>query len=100
MAEKVPLDGELSFTDLAAACDLEEVDVRRVVRFASAYHRVFQEKKPGFVSHSAASRYLAESDEARAALGFMFDECYQSFAHTVEALEKNKKPSPDQSVRR
>lgn len=28
----------------------------------------------------------------------MFDECYQAFAHTVEAMEAYKNPPPNQSV--
>lgn len=98
LAAKVPFHGEISFAHLANLSGLQEVDIWRVVRFASSDRRVFQEKRASFVSHSAASKYLAESDEARAALGFMFDECYQSFAHTVEALERDNNPRPGQSV--
>ena len=85
-------------TDLATALDLEEFDVSRIVRFASVYHHVFQEKIPGYVSHTAASRYLVEDPNAMAALGFMFDECYPSFAHTVEAMQKSKSALPNEAV--
>lgn len=60
--------------------------------------RVFQEKREGFVSHSAASRYLADSKDAQAGLGMMFDEAYQGFAHTVEAFRRDKNPGPSSSV--
>ena len=92
------MDGEIPYGKLAEAVNLEEFDVRRIVRFASIHHHVFQEKRTGYVSHTAASRLLATDPQALAGLGFMFDECYQAFAHTVEALEIYKSPEPNQSV--
>ncbi|KAL9038992.1 MAG: hypothetical protein Q9214_005058 [Letrouitia sp. 1 TL-2023] len=77
---KVPLGGEISFSDLAASCDLYEPDLRRILRFAMAYHRVFQERTPGFVAHSAASRRLIDFPLAMDGLGAQFDEAYQAFA--------------------
>lgn len=88
----------MSYGSLAESCNLREVDVRRILRFAMIHHRVFQEKEPGIVCHTAASRYLVESEDAMACLGFQFDEVYDSFAHTVEALEKYKDPQPTQCV--
>lgn len=95
----MPLDGQISYAKLAEQVDLKQSDIERILRFAMVYHRVFQEKEPGVVSHSAASRLLVESPDAMAALGFMYDECYQSFAHTVEAMQAHKDPLPTQSVR-
>ncbi|KAI9728204.1 MAG: hypothetical protein M1828_004665 [Chrysothrix sp. TS-e1954] len=88
IASRVPLNGRISYSDLANEVGLEEQDVKRIIRFSSIHHRVFQESKEGEVSHTAASRLLAENPDAMAGLGFMFDECYQAFAHTVEALDK------------
>ncbi|CAK3814349.1 O-methyltransferase [Lecanosticta acicola] len=96
IATKVPLDGQISYEELAPKVGIKRTDLQRIVRFAVVHHHVFQEKTVGMVSHSAASRYLAESDIARAGLGFMFDECYQSFAHTVEAMQKYGDPEPNQ----
>ena len=98
IAQKVPLDGERSYASLAESCNIREADVRRIIRFAMVHHHVFQEAKPGHVSHTAASRYLAESPDAMACLGFQFDEVYQAFAHTVEALEKHKDAEPSRCV--
>ena len=78
---KVPLKGEISFTELAAKCELHEPDLRRILRFAMTFHRVFQERNPGYVTHSAASRRLVESRNAMDALGYQFDEVWQAFAH-------------------
>ncbi|KAL8710084.1 MAG: hypothetical protein Q9225_007362 [Loekoesia sp. 1 TL-2023] len=88
IASKVPLHGEISFRELADQCGLDEVNLCRMLRFAMAYHHVFQEPRRGFVAHSAASRKLAEDPLAKAGLGYMFDEVWQAFAQTIEAKEK------------
>ena len=93
----MPIHGAISFHNLATKCGLSETNIRRIVRFAIVYHRVFQEPRRGHVSHSAASRKLAEDANAKAGVGYMFDECWQSFAHTVEAMEKFKSDEPNQS---
>lgn len=80
IASHVPIGGEISFTELAGKCLLDEANLRRILRFAMAFHHVFQEPRKGFVSHSAASRKLAEDPLARAGLGYMFDEVWQAFA--------------------
>ena len=72
---KVPLDGsEISFTALAEKCNMYEPNLRRILRYAILYHRVFQEPRPGFVTHSAASVLLVKDPVAFDALGLMFDE--------------------------
>ena len=85
IASKVPVHGEISFADLARACSIDEVNLRRVLRFAMAFHHVFQEPRKGMVAHSAASRMLAEDPLALAMVGFMYDEVWPSFAkvHTI-----------------
>lgn len=97
IASHVPIRGEISFPNLATKCGLSETNLRRIVRFAIAYHRVFQEPRKGHVSHSAASRKLAEDANTKACLGYMFDEVWQSFAHTVEAMEKFRSDEPNKS---
>ena len=82
---KVPLNGEVSFEELAKECDLQEPDLRRLLRFAITYHRVFQEPKEGYVSHSAASRKLVEDSNAMAGVGAMFDEAIQAFDQVWQA---------------
>ena len=93
----MPIHGVISFHNLATKCGLSETNIRRIVRFAIVYHRVFQEPRKGHVSHSAASRKLAEDANAKAGVGYMFDECWQSFAHTVEAMDKFKSDEPNKS---
>ena len=78
---KVPLNGEISFPELAAKCELYEPDLHRILRFAMVYHRVFRERNVGYVAHTAASRRLVENAHAMDALGSQFDEVWQAFAH-------------------
>lgn len=79
MARKVPLGGSITFKELADQCGLYEPDVRRIIRYAIAYHFTFKEPSKGIVAHSAASRKLFDDQGARDGLGVMFDDCYQSF---------------------
>lgn len=76
---------------------MSETNLRRIVRFAVAHHHVFEEPRKGYVSHSAASRKLAEDPNAMAGLGYMFDEVCQAFARTIEAMEKFQSDEPNQS---
>ena len=78
---KVPLDGGLiSFSALAGKCNMYEPNLRRILRYAILYHRVFQEPRRGFVTHSAASALLVKDPATFDALGMMFDESWQAFA--------------------
>ncbi len=86
---KVPLHGEISFPELAGRCNLYEPDLRRILRFAIIYHRVFQERNAGFITHSAASRRLVDFPLAMDALGAQFDEAWQGFAHVGRRIPIN-----------
>ncbi|MCJ1369595.1 hypothetical protein MMC20_000807 [Loxospora ochrophaea] len=97
IASKVPLNGEISFQELAQKCELYEPNLRRILRFAMSYHHVFQERNVGFVAHSAASRKLVEDPHAMDGLGAMFDEAWPAFAHTVEAIEKFSSHEPNKT---
>ena len=79
IASKIPIHGEVSFEELALKCGLNEIHLRRFLRFAMVWHRVFQEPRKRFVTHTAASRKPLQDPLARAGLGYMFDEIYLSF---------------------
>ena len=80
IAEKVPIDGEISFAELADRCGLYEYDLRRIVRYAISHHRMFREPRKGVVAHSAASRQVAESPQLQNLMGLSWDECYPAHA--------------------
>ncbi|KAI0405664.1 putative O-methyltransferase [Xylaria palmicola] len=95
IARKVPMDGVISFTELAEATDLHANDLKRIIRFAIAFHRLFTEPQEGFVAHSAGSKKLATDEIVRAGLGQSFDEFYGSFARTADALDSFKDGEPN-----
>ena len=57
-----------------------EPNLRRILRYAILYHRVFRESRAGYVTHSAASRLLVKDPAMFDALGLMYDESWQAFA--------------------
>lgn len=85
IASKVPIGGEITFDELAKQCGLFETDLRRIVRFAIAYHHIFREPRKGVLAHSAASKWLVDNEGAHDGLGVMFDDCYQSFGRVCRA---------------
>ncbi len=66
--------------------NLYKPHLRRILRFAIIYHRVFQERNAGFVTHSAASRRLVDFPLPMDALGAQFDEAWQVLRMLVEEL--------------
>ncbi|PYI31813.1 O-methyltransferas-like protein [Aspergillus indologenus CBS 114.80] len=94
IARHVPVHGEISFKELAEKCGLDAANLRRTLRFAMAYHHVFREPRKGFVGHTAASRRLVDDPTARAGLGYMFEEVWQGFCHTLPALEQYHSDDP------
>lgn len=67
--ELVPSDGDISMEDLAEKANLDLDRVSRVVRMLIT-HRIFEEKRPGFVSHSTTSLVLLEDDDVRSAVQY------------------------------
>jgi hypothetical protein len=80
IARKVPRQGTISFTELAQATELHVNDLKRILRFAMSFHRLFQEPTEGFVAHSAGSMKLASDDLVRAGVNQSFNDFYNSFA--------------------
>ena len=75
----VPLQGTISFEELALQVNMREHNLRRIIRYAIAWHHVFREPQPGFVAHSAASRLLVDDPAWFGAVGYMFEETAQAF---------------------
>lgn len=64
IAERVPLDGQVSYEELATAVGIPRSDLKSVVRLAMTDF-IFHESSPGFVAHTAASKVLVENPLAR-----------------------------------
>ncbi|KAI8946355.1 putative O-methyltransferase [Xylaria longipes] len=95
IARKVPIEGTISFTELAEATDLHVNDLKRIMRYAMSFHRLFVEPQEGFIAHSAGSKKLATDEIVRAGLGQSFNEFYGSFARTADALDSFKDGEPN-----
>jgi hypothetical protein len=90
IASKVPLECPISFSDLSKECGIAELDLRRILRYAMCWHRVFCEPEKGFVAHTTASRLLREDPRARDMAGLMFDGCWQGMARVSFEFEGNE----------
>ncbi|KAJ9218320.1 hypothetical protein DTO166G4_186 [Paecilomyces variotii] len=97
IATHVPIDGsEISYPDLASAAGIHVDDLKQVIRFAIVFHRLFQEPRKGYVTHSAGSRKIAEDPIVQAGVG-QFDEFYGSFARTVDAMTQFQGHEPNET---
>ncbi|KAF2734829.1 putative O-methyltransferase [Polyplosphaeria fusca] len=94
IATAVSPEGSTSFTDIASKCGLLEHDVRRLIRYASAHHRCFQESEKGRVSHTAASKLLAENEQIGHLMGLTFAECWPAHSRSLDAMaQKSEEPN-------
>ena len=89
MASLVPIGSTISFAELAARCSLLECDVKRIIRFTAAHHRLFKEPSKGFVAHTTASRILAENSRAKALMALTWDEYWPAY-NKVRPFQSNK----------
>ncbi|KAL8744572.1 MAG: hypothetical protein Q9184_007984 [Pyrenodesmia sp. 2 TL-2023] len=87
MASSFPIKEETSFAHIANTCDLPEPIVRRLVRYAMTKH-IFHEPRKGVVTHSAASRLLAEDHQMNDWVAASTDELWQAASQTLNALVK------------
>ena len=75
----MPLDGQISFEDLAAFLAIPVLDVKCVVRLAMT-DWVFCEPTPGMVAHTAASRLLMENPLVQAITDMGTEELFPATA--------------------
>lgn len=83
----VPLEGSISYADLAEKTDLDEGRLTRIIRHAMTNH-LFYEPEVGLVGHTAMSALLARDKVWRGAIGHFTEEMFPSAAKLVEATEK------------
>ncbi|KAI1178068.1 S-adenosyl-L-methionine-dependent methyltransferase [Nemania sp. FL0916] len=86
IAQHVPLDRKISYTELGERCGLLEADARRIVRSAVAL-RVFEEDPVGFVRHNASSAIL-NTTLGHDAVGFATDEYGRAATRYSESIER------------
>ena len=80
IAQKVPLDGRMTFEQIAEACELDKDDTRRMLRLAMT-DNLFREPERGIVAHSATSQILAVNPLLFAWVGVTTQENWPSMLH-------------------
>ena len=92
--QAVPLQGMISYEDLAAKCvelnnglEVPMLNLRRMVRHA-IQNRVFCEPKKGFVAHSRASQLMLEDELMNNWVGFMCNDLWLPIANVVSAMKQ------------
>jgi hypothetical protein len=83
----LPADSERSFADIAKSAGVDEGRLQRFLQHAMASN-VFAETRPGFVSHTAASRVLHQEPSALDTVGFLLEDLAPAALQTVKAYEK------------
>ena len=83
----IGFEEEVSFSEIARRCSLEESDVRRLLRVATANY-VFKETCKGFIVHTAISQQLVQVPFAFQWMGYVCDELWPSEVRTIDAMEK------------
>lgn len=86
MPQAVPVEGDVSYAEIAAATGLDETNAKRLIRHAMT-NRIFHEPRPGYVAHTAASRILLDDLAMSDWVGVCATEFFQAAAKSVEALQ-------------
>lgn len=91
LAQHVPLQGDVSFAQVAASAEVPEHFVRRVMQLAASKH-IFQQTSlvdgTEAVRHSAASRAIVETAGFSDEIGMLLEEISPSVTHTMAANDK------------
>ncbi|KAI0478370.1 O-methyltransferase [Xylariaceae sp. FL0804] len=82
----VPKDGDIEIRELAHKAGADVDRVARVLRMM-ATHRVFQEKKPGVVSHTAASVLFCQDEDLNAAGHYTLDEMLKAVSSAGDCVK-------------
>lgn len=85
--EAVPLVGSVSYEQVAEACEVDESQLRRILRYAFTNH-FFRKTSPDEVAHTAYSAILVTDKGERAVVEY---ECFDAFpaaAKLAHACEK------------
>ena len=60
IAEAIPVEGDITFEEVAKKCNVDVNDAKRFLRVAIARH-IFRESTVGSISHTAASKLLLKN---------------------------------------
>ncbi|KAF2735515.1 S-adenosyl-L-methionine-dependent methyltransferase [Polyplosphaeria fusca] len=86
--QSFPVGESTTFEAMSQYSGLSAKQVRRFVKHAILNHRLFQEKSPGVITHSALTAVLASEEIARNAFVVQLDEFWPAGIRVADALEK------------
>ncbi|KAI5460865.1 O-methyltransferase [Mariannaea sp. PMI_226] len=89
VAQAVPLDGEISFTELAKKITVDEDRTRRILRYAMT-NQIFIENREGYVSHTPTSALLVTDETIHSWVSHNMAEVFPSTARLVDVIEKDR----------
>jgi hypothetical protein len=87
VANKVPVDGEIPFSELAKEVGVSEGPLKQVLRMGIA-QRIFTEPRPGILVHSSASKLIREDEAIAAWVETRVEDMWPSATQMVDALVK------------
>lgn len=84
VAEAVPVDGSITYSDLASATGTPELQLKRIMRQMMT-HRYFHEPEPNHVAHTAGSKLLIPM---RDFVGYITEESFPGGSYISATAEK------------
>jgi hypothetical protein len=87
LASSFPIDGEASFSSIAAKVGVPESDIQRIIRTAIT-HRIFAEPSKRVITHTAISKAIATTPLLYSWLGLVTEEIWPASTRIVDAIEK------------
>lgn len=87
IAQVVPLEGSITYTEISKACGLSESLLFRFLRHAMANH-IFAEPSPGHVRHTAFSRQYLVEPAFSDMMGMLLCEVDPAYHCVIESLAK------------
>ena len=87
ISEAVPLVGSVSYEQVADACNIDELQLRRILRFAMT-NNLFRELSPDEVAHTTYSAVLITDPSTRAVVAYQCLEAFPASSKLVEAAER------------
>jgi hypothetical protein len=95
----VPLDGTITYTELAPRLSLDASQLKQMLRQLMPIH-IFAEPTPGQIAHTASSRLLATHPGIASFTGFMVEGTFPYAAGQIETFEKwgHGRPEPNRTA--
>ena len=85
--QAVPLVGSVTYAHIANTCDVDETQLRRILRYAML-NNIFYETSPEEVAHTPFSSVLITNSSARTLVEYNTDESFPASVKVVEAYDK------------